>query len=287
MKFPRYIPESVRRQVIWYLEGDKTRRRLGWMGWNSVPNTVEYAEIRRDADCIRRLVTDLRMRLVYESLEFTEEQWDLFFQAAWAANNNYSVIRVASRRELEQVKEIGQKALELSQLLSEFISIRGDLPGELFNTHSLLKESGKRVDWMSGIVLGESRQDLEIIKRIIAEQGDNLENDPDEERRYKEEQDVIHYVWSKAPPPATLLKIMSDAALKYEPWNGRPFIEQAISSRKKNPKKAYIRAFKALLTEYGINHNTPAIKKAIVITSAVVLDDQDINDISYDDVRKP
>ena len=132
MKFPAYIPEVIKKQVINYLEGDGDFE--GWISCidkyekelkenktsqdrhinnknSSSPSTEHilnglrlehnkinehYLSLKRNVDCIKRLIDRPEMEDVYQALveDINDDSLiDKFFQSAWAANVDYQPYR--------------------------------------------------------------------------------------------------------------------------------------------------------------------------------------------------
>lgn len=265
----------------------------------------------RDIANIRRLVLDTRMKNTYQILtnvffdneeQERQRKFDGFIYAAWSARLDFSPFRERLQRAAELRDEIARTADKLARLLDDIGETGVICPGEFFCIPELLRTTDNHEMnnhnlhmWraMRGHVLGDPpRRDpskneqaefdpadkLEIVFRIL-EPGEKPDIDPAEQAR-----NTLRYGWENSPPLSELLKTVSQAAREFNPSEGG-LIGAAISSKKRNEKTEYLRAFGNLLIEQHRFNLTSQIMKAMVIAANVVINSPDI-DVTYDDVRK-
>jgi hypothetical protein len=126
-KLPEFVPAAVA-QFYWELQD----------------GTYEYRQDEKD--CQRRLVTDLRMKTVYEALRLSDPGWRLFFDVAW--NHvflEYGALRERRRRAYELYDEIATLAEKLAVRLE---SLEGALAG-LAQPRGFNVEPGAMLDLLS------------------------------------------------------------------------------------------------------------------------------------------
>lgn len=254
-------------------------------------------------NCLRRLGTDARMRDAYKFLatEFTEgRQWCGFIHSAWFARTNYKRYRDRLVRTKELRDHIAKNAGDLAKLLRKASDIfASDWPSEFFSVHELLQKTDNH-----------EMQDRNLAKWKYVRPyivGDPPKFDIPDFEQTQRGADSTHlaswtyfsgrarqnpwHIWEVAPPLSALLETVAKVAKAYEP-KPEGIIASAISSRKKNSKAEYLRAFVHLLFEehhwrsgpYNIAP-TNAVKNAMAIAAIVAIDHPNI-DVSPDDVRK-
>jgi hypothetical protein len=244
------------------------------------------------------------MREAYALLtrEFTDDrQWRGFIYAAWAARVDFAKYRDGSKRATELASEIAQAAETLAKLIRQFSDTGINGPSEFYSVPELLRQTdnhemeGHNLHmWRSmrqyvlgdpprrGVQVamsaeeGEPMPPIEIVRVPI---GEKPEITPEEEAR-----NMLRYAWGTAPNFPALLETLAARARAFKP-SATGMISAAITSRQRNPKTEYLRAFgKALTDVLGFALTTPIVK-AMALTATVVINLPDV-DVTYDDVRK-
>ncbi|HIF60712.1 MAG TPA: hypothetical protein EYQ26_14700, partial [Rhodospirillales bacterium] len=180
MKFPTYIPDIVKKQVINYLEGDgKT-----WEGWIECLKRYEtnlikikdqqkffieqgesalrltelqiqlneeenhFYVLKADVDCIKRLVYRSEMKSVFDVLyaELSSDSIDKIFQFAWSVNFDYSTYRNQKASISTQAKEISNAASDLAKLLEQTQGCGVMCPSEFYSIPDLLSKTDNAND---------------------------------------------------------------------------------------------------------------------------------------------
>jgi hypothetical protein len=252
--FHNYIPENVRKYIFNELRCFENILDSGTV----TESDLLLGYIARDIANIRRLAGDERMKSVYQILNNSffdnENKIEGFIESAWSAHVNFSPFRKGLKKAKQLNIEIAETAEKLAFLLTDIGQTGVRCPYEFFEVDKLLDNTN-----IDNILWQTLKPD---ILGLI-------------------------YPWEKAPSLPELLITLSKTAKSFNPSEsgfGHNPIDAAISSNKSNPKTEYLRAFSALLDDYGIEL-TPDIMKAIAITATVIIDSPDI-DVSYGDVSK-
>ena len=229
-----------------------------------------------DIETIKRLISDKRMEDVFSLLtkEFASDEKEVqlqklenFFHAAWASVVEYKRYRETIERVTELNKKMAKSAKELSSLLKSLIGSGVNCPSEFYNLPCILRKSESHLNkdkWkeMRPTLLGE--------ESFKTQESDAM-------------QKHLRYAWEKAPVLDELLDTLVNEANHFKPMEFGS-IGAAISSRKRNPRTEYIRAFYNLLTEEHNFSLTIGIYNAMAITATVVINDENVV-ISYNDVK--
>ena len=203
----------------------------------------------------QRLANDPAMEKVYEDLDtvgFDEHQLADFLDAAWMANmGDLRAFRERRNHTLKTVPEIGQKALELKEMIE---SLNSDLmpPSEPFSVLSLLQsaEDDDRKPWgwlgrrhivgekpktrsekraedikLDKIVTIVHKDEFgkiekmefkdefgEVVKIVTRDNASNIEFVEDDETYTPLPQRTEPYLWEGAPTVSNLLQAIADAA---------------------------------------------------------------------------
>ena len=267
----------------------------------SLKKTLEH-----DVLALKRLAYDPRMQEVYAKLtaELKEDnQFRNYISSAWAAKQDYSIYRAQLKQVIHLNSKIGKASDKLAGLIKEINEIGYSFwPSEFFSIPELLRttDNHKMNDhnlhmWQSmrKYILGDRREsqegeviqpkiqptDYQDIKIELVSPGDDIEIDPEEERR-----NTLHYAWGAAPPLSSLLDTITKASKGFQPTYD-DVIGVAIRSRKANEKTEYIRAFGSILIDRYKFKLTNNLMASIAITANVILNNENI-DVSIDDVRK-
>jgi hypothetical protein len=291
MKFPTYIPDIVKKQVINYLEGDgKT-----WEGWIEClkryeTNLIKIKEhqnyliklggsalrltelqiqfneeenhlngLKADVDCIKRLVCRSEMKSVFDVLcaELSSDSIDKIFQFAWSVNFDYSTYRNQKASISTQAKEISKAASDLAKLLEQTQGWGVMCPSEFYSIPDLLSKTDNANDllWKG------------LRHTILGILGDE-----------------IKYTWGTAPDLSALLRTVSQAADEFTPeMDG--FIGAAISTRQTNSKTEYLRGFLTKIKDSGVQLPAiPRIYESIATMACVALND-DNGAVTVKDIR--
>ncbi len=155
MEFPAYVPAAVRIHLENILEGEPERGIPGYVGLlekakqtlAAVSESLErktfcgedeyldglriqradaaehFSRLSSEVDCLRRLSHDDRMRDAFAILTqeiATDEQWQRFILAAWAARVDFAKYRDRLKRAAELKGEIAGAAETLAKLIRQF-----------------------------------------------------------------------------------------------------------------------------------------------------------------------
>jgi hypothetical protein len=248
---------------------------------------------------LQKLAHDTRMRHAYARLveEFeSDDQWRSFLGAAANARADYTRERADLKRARVLAARIADICAQLIRDLSEFEGL-GDVaslgPSEFVNPPGLVHEESyetmKALERASDDVL--ARHGLRLLD------DDDILNSTSSGKHLKEQRFNIldalfessQYIASQRfqrPETIDIVESIEHAARHYTPAI-MGAAGAATESRKRSPKTQYLRAFwhlASLETFHPLTKTTNVIH-ALAITASVVLDDQ-VEDVSYDDVRK-
>ena len=281
-----------------------------WLLRQRVKHKISCDQLAADVDCLQRLAHDRRMREVYSALTalFTDEQLRGFIYSAWSARMNYAPYRQRLNRATQLTSDIAKTAAKLAGLLREMEEESPDQPAEFGHIPSLLERTENSRDdrmwrWMRPHVLGLLPEHeaakvaplrsvgepitvgtIQVVTGVPGEEDESVtvetgELDPAEQARR-----AVRYAWGVSPSLWALLDTVARAARAFRPRE-TGMIGAAVSSRKRNPKTEYLRAFVSLLRDdHGLKLTVP-IMKAMAAISNVIINDPDV-DVSFDDVRK-
>ena len=248
-------------------------------------------DLAADVACLQRLVHDPRMQPAYAKLanlpNVTDDDLSGFIHAAWAARIDYTAYRDAMTDAADTVRKVAAAAGVLAELLSRADSTgwHDYLPAECFDLRSLLKKTEHAPAdrnfqmWpdMRAFILGEAEPAREAPGEAgVSSKSVRVEfvplshaerRDPEAETR-----NMLRYAWYTAPSMAKIIAAMQRETLSCIP-SEPSFIAQAVNSRKKAPKAAYLRAFGTLLRdEHGFDLEA-SVREAMATTATVVLND--------------
>jgi predicted DNA-binding transcriptional regulator len=261
INFPQYVPDGVKKAINSMVYGDEIKPR-GWIHTleSQEKDSIQYKEIKKEIDTLKRLGTDCRMKDVFILLsDFTNTQWRDYIYSAWSTDRNYKKVRDTHYK----IKEINQKiektAIKLSNLIESLSEIPySHFPSEFYSIQTLLNKTDNTSD---------DNRNLDMWRGLRK----TLLNDL--------------YTWKTAPKLSAILKTVAKASREFEPTEDEEDTQEAVKTRQHNPKTEYIRA----LTSHLINTHSfvisTQIEKAIAITTNVAINKPDI-DASYDDVKK-
>lgn len=275
MNFPSYIPDDLREYT---------------QSWISL--------MPEDMAVLKRLIFDTRMKKAYEYLNIAffntnenDGKFVTFIKLAEKAAINYSDIR-ERRERIERIRlKIAKKSKELSELLRILPETKNE-PMGLSGIGDLLEVTPYRkmpviIDSLSGehnSSLGVTtflEQPIGYFKLKFIENEISTEFDSEN-------------VFLVPPEVSDILESLTNISEQWSPRLENAY-EIAISRRQNNPKNEYIRSFSTLLKDnMRISFEsmmvipdpiqiTKEIKKAIAVTTAVVINDPNI-DVSYEDV---
>lgn len=253
-----------------------------------------------DIACLQRLVTDTRMRDVYERLVADGEDGERireFIHAANTAHIDFAPHRDAIRSAQVLTQEIAATAATLADLLGRYERTGLACPDEFFSVPSLLEVAspGKRNQavWprMRRHILGNEQgtgcntdepteddgrelDDLDEIMPILVEHSSGS----------PEPAALQRYAWSIAPDVASIITVLAAAAKDFTPGEYR-MVGAAVSPRQHSPKTECLRAFGHLLIEDLGFELSSTLRHAIAMTATVAINDS-MMVVSYDDVRK-
>ncbi|WP_028228665.1 hypothetical protein [Paraburkholderia ferrariae] len=285
--FPEYVPEDIRHYVTRQLDQfsrlhDASQQKLGDLRRRADTGTDEADQVevrnetkRRDywvlaAARMQRIVSDLRLRTVFEQLEAEVSDGSecvSFFHAALNADNDYSEFRDANKEALSVAQQISVAADRLAEMLQQFERVGIGGPSEFFSVRELL-----RVADCTGVRAGRRQRWLADRDSLL---GSSIADEPGNDDRLK-------MLWASAPLAEDLLRAMASAARRFEPYEDGP-AGAALDSRQRNRKWEYLRAFIYELLDNGFRPSSPKISAAVAAMATVVLDTEDVTD---DDVRK-
>ncbi len=311
MEFPDYVPAIVRRQAISYLSGDGKYNK-GWIssladyeaeikkakklmleytktfkeyGGEHIPHKLtnlkveqadveeNYQSMKRDAQCINRLIHDVRMASVYESLVSLFPQAlnkiDLFIQIAWSTAMPVTSSESMDAKILSKalVKDIAETTDVLIHLLERLVETDVILPPEFFDIAILLERTSNP----------EQRLWNDVSPTLLGNQSamDEEQGDHNKVRR-----NAIKTAWKSAPNLENILKTLSSAAESFHPVFEEQ-LDNIASVRHINIKQVYLKAFVENLEEANIYIPENAYD-AIAVTAAVIINKPDIEVSRYD-----
>jgi hypothetical protein len=290
MKFPDYVPATVRASMTDRLEGtqwsgpgrrhylERAESRLEHLkeafadqeeGISDAARMAlheardSYLAKAKEVFCLERLVEDERMRAVYRGLAVAlpdEEQQEHFITAAWQADRDYGRERERERLAEEARREIADLALQLADALqrAKKRGVGNSMSPGIFGMRQLIEKTEHE----------PGHRDLDLWHN---------------RRHAVFDSNAHYYIWSIAPDTGRMLVAMAHAA--QEAGSPEPgAVEAALSSRRSNRKAEFLRAFVAMMRERRLPVDPP-IHEAMAITATVVLNDAEL-DVSRDDVRK-
>jgi len=307
MNFPSYVPKVIKDYVRHYVEGTP---KLDWEGWIACINqyqqrivgvedalknpqlrTVERRKLlaelhdtqdglnrfQRDVDCLTRLACDKRMAEVYplvKSIIKTDKAWERLISSAWHALADYGQYRDSMEQAIILNEDIRKTAEKLSFLLNKLYDTGVNIPDEFCHIPSLIESSCYPNDSHSYYI-------WDVCKKYTVGNFSHNTNHTPQQRGIINH---LRYSWEKAPPVSMLLDTMVSVAEEYEPSFQSEIAATATSSRKRNHKSDYIRAYCKLLMTKDFELSGKLINSIAIICN-VVINEADI-DVSSDDVRK-
>ncbi len=172
MRFPDYVPNSVRLYITDIIEGNDWAKE-GWKHAHVIVGkelkqinhkinicnvdadiqnlkeeltevTKRYNELEENINCLYRLGTDSRMKEVYSLLSRNiSDDRDLkkFIYAAWAAKCDFSIFRDRVKRATELNSKIMIAANRLENLIKEFEETGVNGPNEFYGVRDILEKT--------------------------------------------------------------------------------------------------------------------------------------------------
>ena len=312
MKFPAYIPESIRQFVLTQVKRVEELYKEGIIEEIAEDEWDRVTKQREER--INLLVNDIRMQEVYSLLTsvFTkDEEFESFVRSAIHALDDYQKHSERMRRAKELKEETAEYARNLANKLAKLHDIlrevnmeegyhlnktrnfigasrfQDDEPIEMPETNELYHpRKNEWWDFAKVGILGLAR--VENTDEESYPMCRNYESTPIGIENLEKDKfiDGIRFAWQKAPPLTDCLKSFAEALESYEltyDWSN-PHITAATSSRKRTVHVDYIRGFVALLLQYEVKITKP-IMQAMAITANVVIDNPEI-DVDYREVKR-
>jgi hypothetical protein len=281
MRFPPYVPKPVRQVAL-------TRLKLTT---TSQPHR----------ECIRRLITDPRMKAVYQKLSLRPEIDGVsgsaylrdFFRAACDANQQLSAVREEVELARELVTKVRDLSLHLSKTLQQLEALRVALPIELTSPlHLLWNTQGAQArrwrNWRRRLLIDPALAQEEVLRSYLKPKDKRREGTltAADFRRRTGGQGHVDYSAVLSDIVPHVFEVIQTLRLVTQSFHPRPQDDRLgkVMSRKHNRQAEYVRLFATFLKEPGFSIDLD-MHEIIADTATIVLDLSPERILTHDYVR--